>query len=190
MCGDSPLSVLPQYQNILHKCLSSDPRVCQSLSTCVEEQWFSSAKFHVLQALPFISCANWRPSPFLLLKFRIPSPCNDDLCSSNKFPCARGSLIILVCGDKSASRPASLHRAGALVDWHQLRAADLEDAEGGEVGAGDEEKSVWKTEETVETWHKMKQRCGLYFNWAQWNVQSMRCSACTRKVCLRASGRA
>ena len=49
-----------------------------------------------------------------------------------------------MCGDESASRPDSLQRAGTLVDLHQLRAADVEDADGGEVSAGGEYNVVGK----------------------------------------------
>ena len=54
-----------------------------------------------------------------------------------KEPVSLGSQPVV--GTESASRPDPLQRAGALGDRRQLRAAAVEDAEGGEVCAGDEE---------------------------------------------------
>ena len=94
-----------------------------------------------------------------------------------------------MCGDESASPPDSLQRAGALVDWHRLRATDVEDAEGGEVGAGGEDKEVgmWQGEwgrESKDMTQGEPKTLTFCHTWATWNVRSMCCGACTRKVCV------
>ena len=95
----------------------------------------------------------------------------------------------LCVDDESASPPDSLQRAGALVDWHRLRATDVEDAEGGEEGAGGEDKEVgmWQGEwgkESKDMTQDEPKTLTFCHTWATWNVRSMCCGACTRKVCV------
>ena len=98
-----------------------------------------------------------------------------------------------MCGDESASPPDSLQRAGALVDWHRLRATDVKDAEGGEVGAGGEDKEVgmWQGErgrESKDMTQKNEDANLLsHFSHMKFAKHVLWC-VYEKSVCLRATG--